>query len=149
MLLLKPSTVWLTVLSFVSITSGILIVYSPQLPRSRTTILDERLSIHCNSSCLYNRCGSTDVYVLYSRVHFYYLKIKDCVEEHGGFCSINVTFWFWSFICLLYFEHRMLEWFTVRNKIWIFWKQKSKTKQAWEYPLLCPLLLISQHQKIK
>lgn len=84
MLVLKPSTVWPTVLSFVSITPGILIVYSPQLPRSQTTILDERLSIHCNSSCLYNRCGSTDVYVLYSRVHFYYLKIKDCVEERGG-----------------------------------------------------------------
>lgn len=57
----------------------------PMAPNSQTTILDERLSIHCNSSCLYNRCGSTDVYVLYSRVHFYYLQIKDCVEEDHGF----------------------------------------------------------------
>ena len=56
----------------------------PMAPHSQTTILDERLSIHCNSSCLYNRCGSTDVYVLYSRVHFYYLQIKDCVEEDHG-----------------------------------------------------------------
>lgn len=47
------------------------------------------LSIHCNSSCLYNRRGSTDVYVLYSRVHFYYLKIKDCVEEYGGVFFID------------------------------------------------------------
>lgn len=57
----------------------------PMAPHSQTTILDKRLSIHCNSSCLYNRCGSTDVYVLYSRVHFYYLQIKDCVEEGHGF----------------------------------------------------------------
>lgn len=57
----------------------------PMAPHSQTTILDKRLSIHCNSSCLYNRCGSTDVYVLYSRVHFYYLQIKDCVEEDHGF----------------------------------------------------------------
>lgn len=57
----------------------------PMAPHSQTMILDERWSIHCNSSCLYNRCGSTDVYVLYSRVHFYYLQIKDCVEEDHGF----------------------------------------------------------------
>lgn len=86
---LKPSAVRPTALSFVSITRGVLIVYSPRPPlpsphlhtHSQTTILDERLSIHCNSSCLYNRCGSTDVYVLYSRVHFYDFQIKDCVEE--------------------------------------------------------------------
>lgn len=38
-------------------------------------------SIHCNIT-LYSRRGSNNVYVLYSRVHFYYLQIKDCVEEH-------------------------------------------------------------------
>jgi len=32
-------------------------------------------SIHCNISCLYSRRGSNNVYVLYSRVHFYYLQI--------------------------------------------------------------------------
>lgn len=63
----------------------------PMAPHSQTTILDERLSIHCNSCCLYNRCGSTDVYVLYSRVHFYYLQIKDCVEEdHVFFSSASI-----------------------------------------------------------
>lgn len=65
-------------------------------PHSQTTILDERLSIHCNSSCLYNRCGSTDVYVLYSRVHFYYLQIKDCVEEDDGFFKRSGLNLFWS-----------------------------------------------------
>lgn len=47
-------------------------------------------SIHCNSSCLYNRCGSNDVYVLYSRVNFYYLQIKDCVEDDRGVLLVAV-----------------------------------------------------------
>lgn len=68
----------------------------PMAPHSQTTILDERLSIHCNSSCLYNRCGSTDVYVLYSRVHFYYLQIKDCVEEDHGFFERSGLKSLWS-----------------------------------------------------
>lgn len=46
-------------------------------------------SIHCNISCLYSRRGSNNVYVLYSRVHFYYLQIKDCVEE--------IVHWFYNF----------------------------------------------------
>lgn len=82
----------------------------PMAPHSQTTILDERWSIHCNSSCLYNRCGSTDVYVLYSRVHFYYLQIKDCVEEERGlfepsaprllctwWLKAHVICWMWLF----------------------------------------------------
>lgn len=80
----------------------------PMAPHSQTTILDKRLSIHCNSSCLYNRCGSTDVYVLYSRVHFYYLQIKDCVEEGHGFfffvCKLSgvksLWSWTWSWALL-------------------------------------------------
>lgn len=61
---------------------------------SQTTILDERQSIHCNSSCLYNRCGSTDVYVLYSRVHFYYLQIKTVWKK-------SLAFFYHSIITLL------------------------------------------------
>lgn len=92
----------------------------PMAPHSQTTILDERQSIHCNSSCLYNRCGSTDVYVLYSRVHFYYLQIKDCVEEDHGFferewprfyCEAGVSelhltpsMWLWQFVLHRWFD---------------------------------------------
>lgn len=82
-----------------------------------TTILDERISIHCNSSCLYNRRGSTDVYVLYSRVHFYYLKIKDCVEEHGGSFFIDFIGVTDSVFVFFLFLNTMLKRFKVRNNI--------------------------------
>lgn len=98
----------------------------PMAPHSQTTILDERWSIHCNSSCLYNRCGSTDVYVLYSRVHFYYLQIKDCVEEERGlfepsaprllftwWLKAHVICWMWFFFLYVssqFQKHKLGEW---------------------------------------
>ena len=69
---------------------------------SQTTNLDERWSIHCNSSCLYNRCGSTDVYVLYSRVHFYYLQIKDSVKENLASCGLKLLGSRWHFYMTFY-----------------------------------------------
>lgn len=37
---------------------------------------NHKKSIHCNISCLYNRCGSNDVYVLYFKKRFIFIIYK-------------------------------------------------------------------------